>query len=87
MTDRFAHTADSLSSPATHAFSITPADNANLPETTRALYVGGGGTLALRLQSGAEVTLAGVGQGTLLPLRADRVLATGTTASAIVGLV
>ncbi|KQR78100.1 spike base protein, RCAP_Rcc01079 family [Rhizobium sp. Leaf341] len=87
MTDRFAHTADSLSSPATHAFDITPADDADLPETTRAIFVGIGGAVALRMQSGAVVTLAGISQGTLLPVRADRILATGTTASALVGLV
>lgn len=87
MTDRFAHTAGSLSSPATHAFAITPADGDDLPETTRAIYVGAGGAIALRMQSGAVVTMAGVPQGTLLPLRADRILATGTTASGLVGLV
>lgn len=87
MTDRFAHTANSLSSPATHAFAITPADTADLPETTRAIFVGSEGSLALRMQSGALVTLAGIPQGTLLPLRADRILATGTTASSLVGLV
>ncbi|TCM54327.1 hypothetical protein C8J36_105184 [Rhizobium sp. PP-F2F-G48] len=87
MTDRYAHTADSLSSPATHAFAITPADALDLPETTRAIFVGSGGAIALRMQSGALVTLAGVPQGTLLPLRADRILASGTTASGLVGLV
>lgn len=87
MTDRFAHTANSLSSPATHAFAIAPADGTDLAETTRAIYVGAGGAIAMRMQSGALVTLAGVPQGTLLPLRADRVLATGTTASGLIGLV
>jgi hypothetical protein len=34
---------------------------------------------------GTTVTLANVPNGTLMPLRVSRVLATGTTASAILG--
>ncbi len=66
---------------------ITPSDTTDLPETTRALYVGAGGALALRLASGASVTLTNVPPGSLLPLRCDRVLATGTSAGSLVGLV
>lgn len=87
MPDRYAQTAIALSSPATHAFPITPADLADLPETTRGIYVGGSGALALKMPSGAVVTFSGVPQGTVLRLRADRVLATGTTATGLVGLV
>ena len=57
------------------------------PLVTRAIYVGSGGTLAVRLLSGQTVTFAGVSAGSILPPRADRVLATGTTAGSIVGLV
>jgi hypothetical protein len=53
---------------------------------TRALYVGGGGNLAVRLQDGTELTLANMPAGTLLPIRVTRILATGTTATEIVGL-
>jgi hypothetical protein len=87
MPDRFAQTASSLSTPATHAFPITPADLADLPETTRGIYVGGSGALAVRMPSGAVITFPGVPQGTVLRLRADRVLSTGTTATGLVGLV
>jgi hypothetical protein len=34
---------------------------------------------------GSVVTIANVPNGTMLPLRVDRVLATGTTAGAILG--
>jgi len=87
MPDRFSSNIPSLTSPATHGFPVTPNDTLDLAEVTRAIYVGSGGTLALRLLSGQTVTLAGVAAGSILPLRADRVLATGTTAGSIVGLV
>lgn len=87
MPDRFSTHSPALTSPATHGFAVTPSDSLDLAETTRALYVGSGGTLVLRLLSGQTVTLAGVSAGSVLPLRADRVLATGTTAANIVGLV
>ena len=38
------------------------------------------------MQGGAEVTLAAVPAGALLPLRVSRVLASGTTATALVAL-
>ncbi|AEQ53117.1 spike base protein, RCAP_Rcc01079 family [Pelagibacterium halotolerans] len=87
MSDRFANHASSLDSPAHNGFAITPDDGASLPETTRALYVGTGGDIVVVLAGGAEITFANVAAGTLLPLRASMVLATGTTAAAIVGLI
>ena len=87
MQDRFETTTNGLDSPATHGFSITPSDGVDLPEITRALYAGGPGAIGVILMSGAELVLSGVAAGTLLPLRARRVKATGTTATAIVGLV
>ncbi|MFT2210364.1 spike base protein, RCAP_Rcc01079 family [Rhizobium giardinii] len=87
MPDRFSSNIPSLTSPATHGFTVTPSDAIDLSEVTRAIYVGSGGTLAVRLLSGQTVTFAGVSAGSILPLRADRVLATGTTAGSIVGLV
>lgn len=86
MPDRFTSNTSSLTSPATHGFSVTPNDTLDLSEVTRAVYVGAGGTLAVRLLSGQTVSFAGVAAGTLLPLRVDRVLSTGTTAGGIVGL-
>ncbi|MBW9063152.1 hypothetical protein JNB71_07465 [Rhizobium herbae] len=87
MPDRFSSYILSPTSPATHGFIVTPSDTIDLPEMTRAIYVGSGGVLAVRLLSGQTVTFAGVSAGSILPLRADRVLATGTTAGSIVGLV
>jgi hypothetical protein len=87
MTDRFETTVASLNGPAVHAFPVTPDDATALPETTRALYVGSGGAVSAELQSGAVATFAAVAAGSVLPVRIVRVLATGTTASGLVGLV
>ena len=84
MIDIFAKHTRSLTSPPEHAVAITPADQ-DLAQVTRALYVGIGGDLAVRMQDGGSVTLVGVPSGTLLPLRVSRVLP-ASTASAIVGL-
>jgi hypothetical protein len=65
---------------------ITPHDT-NAVSETRGVFVGTGGSLVCRgVQSQTNVTFANVPDGTLLPIRVDRVLATGTTATGIVGL-
>ncbi|MDE1159958.1 MAG: hypothetical protein PW791_17110 [Neorhizobium sp.] len=87
MTDRFAHTQSSLSGPASSGFAVMPSDNAALTETTRALYIGTGGDLTVRMLSGAVLTLQNVPTGAILPLRTTAVFATGTTAGAIAALV
>jgi len=86
MTDSFKNFARSLTSPPENAAAIVPSDGADLPEVTRALYVGGGGDVALRMVGGELVTFANLQAGALIPLRVVRVLATGTTATALVGL-
>ena len=86
MADDFASHETSLISPVQDADAILPSDSATLPKATRGLYVGATGDLRVRLVSGATVTLAAVPGGSLLPLRVDQVLATGTTAGALVGL-
>lgn len=87
MHDRYTTFARGLESPVIDGFEIIPDDDADLPEMTRAIYVGGSGSLSVTLASGTTITLEGVASGTILPLRACRLLATGTTAAHIVGLV
>lgn len=87
MSHTFANRAMSADGPATGGFAITPDDETDFPAPTRALYVGSSGDLVLVLVSGDEVVLKGVAGGTLLPVRALRVMAAGTTATALVGLV
>ena len=85
MFDRFASYAENLTSPASDGFAIAPDDANDLPQVTRALYVGLGGDLVVRMQSGSEVTLRSVPSGALLPLRVVRVKV-ASTASQLVGL-
>lgn len=87
MLDQFAGRASSLDGPARHGFTVTPTDGADLSEITRALYIGGSGTVALTLESGATVTFSGLAAGTILPVRVRQVAATGTTATDLLGLV
>jgi hypothetical protein len=87
MPDRFADQASGLTSPASDGFPITPDDTALLPEVVRAIYIGSGGTLVLELAGGTALTFAGLSGGTILPVRAQRIKATGTTAAALVGLI
>ncbi|AVF05061.1 MULTISPECIES: spike base protein, RCAP_Rcc01079 family [Devosia] len=84
--DRYSTHTQALDAPATHGFAITPNDATDLSEITRAIYVGSSGALAVTFVSGAELVLPNVPAGSLLPLRLQRVRATGTTATDIVGL-
>ena len=87
MPDRFADRSPSTDGPAFHGFAITANDGADLAEVTRALYVGTAGAVHVLMASGADMTFANVAAGTVLPIRAQRVLATGTTATLVLGLV
>jgi hypothetical protein len=84
MNDSFRKHTRSLTSPPEHGAAVVP--GADLGHVTRALYVGGGGDVAVRLQDGTELTFANVPTGTLIPIRVTRVLATGTSATQIIGL-
>jgi hypothetical protein len=85
--DRFAHQGPGPDGPAVRCFAITPDDEDDLPELVRGLYVGAGGAVSIVDPVGGTTVFAGVPSGTVLPVRAQRVRATGTTAASIVGLV
>ncbi|QRM53919.1 hypothetical protein [Sinorhizobium sp. BG8] len=86
MTDFFSGYNASFDAPATHAFAITPDDGTDLPAATRALYIGRGGDLSVVMLSGDAVSFVNLVAGAIVPLRASRVLETGTTAEGLVGL-
>ena len=71
---------------ASGAFEILPDDAAALDRMALGLWVGGAGDLHVVLRDGSDGTLAGVPAGTLLPLLATQVFATGTTATLLVCL-
>jgi hypothetical protein len=83
MTDSFENHVRSLTSPPENGAAISPSDSADLPFVSRALYVGSGGDLAVRLQDGTDLVLANLAPGTLMPIRVARVRATGTTAGQV----
>lgn len=86
MADPFLNTTAGLDSPAINGAAITPHADNDLAITTRAIYVGGAGNLAVIMAGGTTLTFVGLAAGTLLPIRAKRVLVSGTTATSLIGL-
>jgi len=68
---------------ASDAFAITPHDTNQ--QRAAALYTGSGGNIAVKTEDGTTVTFASAAAGTTLPIKVLQVLATGTTASNILG--
>ena len=77
--------ADAPTAPARRLLSITPNDNNDLPFVTKWLWVGVVGNVNIQAVGDVGPVLLTVPAGTWLPIRAARVLATGTTAGNIVG--
>ena len=73
-------------SPARSASTVIPNDTGDLAHIRRALYIGQSGALSVELVDGDVVTFEGVPAGSMLPIRAAKVRATGTTAAAILSL-
>jgi hypothetical protein len=84
--DNYSHHAPGLSSPATNGEAVTPSDSASFTKASRALYVGGAGTVVAVMKDGTTLTFVGVPAGAILPIRATRVNSTSTTATNIVAL-
>ena len=63
---------------------VTPSDSAQL-SGVRGLFVGGAGNVEVVAEGGGQATFAAVA-GQILPVRAVKVLSTGTTATGIVAL-
>jgi len=82
MADPFSSHNPKLDSPASRHFTITPSDNTDLATRPRALKVTVGGNVVVRDEGGVDITYPVVA-GEILPLRAVRVLATGTTATVV----
>ncbi|MEV8467135.1 hypothetical protein AB0T83_10120 [Fluviibacterium sp. DFM31] len=86
MADLFADTAPGLTSPAIDGIMVAPHDSNPLGHVSRAVYVGVGGDIRAELVSGAQLTFSAVPAGSMLPMRATKILSSGTTASSIVAL-
>jgi hypothetical protein len=87
ISDAFENFTHDLSSPISGGFDITPNNGADLTAVTRALMVTVAGNVAVVLRSGTTITLPGLTPGVVYPFRVARVLATGTTATGLKGLI
>jgi hypothetical protein len=85
-TDTFSSYGEWLDSPAKNAATVTPNDGADLPNASRALYIGSTGNIKVDMVGGQTVTFSGLPTGMMLPIRVTRVYSTGTTASSIIAL-
>ena len=74
-----------MSVPYEYGFAITPDDNNDLPQPTRAIFVGKAGDVNAVLTGGSTVLLKTM-PSALYPLQVQRILATGTSADYLVGL-
>ncbi len=86
MKDDFENYTSGLTSPARDAEVIVPNDAIDLPFVTRGIYVGSVGSLQVQMAGGQIVTFENVLAGVVYPLRAARVMATGTTAADLLAL-
>lgn len=85
MADKYSDV-DSVMASGRKGFAITPHDSTELALTPKAVWVGGGGNLVVRLvDDSADITFSGVAAGTLLPIR-PKLVKTTSTATLILGL-
>ncbi|NNU17302.1 hypothetical protein HK107_13305 [Parvularcula sp. ZS-1/3] len=75
-----------LESPPSRGFSVTPSDGSDLALPIRGLMVASAGDVALVTTGGDSVTLPALQPGVQYAVLASRILATGTSATGIVGL-
>lgn len=84
--DKFSNFPTTPISPARGGTPAVPNDTTELLQVSRALYVGQGGDIPLTLVDGDTLVFEAVPSGSILPVRASIVRATGTTAAAIIAL-
>lgn len=66
-------------------FAITPSNTVDLPHKGCVVYAGSAGNIACHDMKGTAVTYT-LAAGQMVPVLVSRVLATGTTASPVIGL-
>lgn len=87
--DRAVTASANANAPSSVYAAVTPSDTAgsgDLTYVSRSIYVGGAGNVVAITIADAEVTFTAVPVGTILPIRAKRIKATGTTATNLVSL-
>lgn len=84
--DNFASSPRKIDGPVRSAAAVVP-HATNGIDTTRAIYVGGAGDITLRLvDDSTDQVFKAVPAGSLLPIRASFIRASGTTATSILAL-
>jgi hypothetical protein len=86
MAEDFSSHRSGLTAPAREAFAITPSDTADLAQPSRAIYIGGSGTLRVRMLSGDVVDFSGLLGGAIYPFRVAQIMQSGTSATGLVAL-
>jgi len=84
--DMYKNMMGGLESPAREAAEIMPDDITDLGHTSRSLYIGTPGDIAVHMVGETSVIVFKAVATGVLPIRVDRVLATGTTAGDLVAL-
>lgn len=77
---------ESQSDPKSGIFSVTPNNSSDLPYTGVVLYIGTGGDVKVDASIGGTEIFKNLPDGSVLPVKVDRVYASGTTATDIIGL-
>jgi len=85
MGEKFFPSESGLEAPYGYVFAITPNDATDLAIYTRAIRATGAGNVALVTIGGSAVTCA-FAAGETRPIRATRILSTGTTATGLEGM-
>jgi hypothetical protein len=83
----FSEYASPPAGPAADGFAVTSSDTVPFAIAARSLYVGGAGNVTLITLKGTTLLFTAVPARTLLPISCTQVMATGTTATNMVGLV
>ncbi|MCO5092613.1 hypothetical protein [Bosea sp. (in: a-proteobacteria)] len=85
--NRYANNAMSAIGPAVMLRAVTPHDSDELEYVTNGIVAGVAGTIAVVALEDASPVALTVIPGQLLPIRARKIMATGTTATGIVALI
>ena len=86
MADKFQFKNAELHSPGEVFYAITPSDTVDIPLKPRAVVLGVGGNLNVTDALGTTTLISNLTAGIFYPIRPVRIMATGTTASNIVGV-
>jgi len=85
--DKFKDLNKTYEMPSNRLFEITPDDVLELTYVPRCIYVGSSGDMAVTDEFGNVVTFTNLFQGTWLPIRVIKVMATNTSAANLIGMV